>query len=210
MLASKYFPINTKTQKPVKNRILRGIDDFMEGLLSKLDNALQTGLSGILDYKLHTILGVLILVLGTLYYIPKLGFNLMPSIRSDNVRLSVSLPQGSTREQTEEVLNDMYDIITREIRGYREVIVTSGGGGGFFGGSSTNSGSIMINLPPYNERIDDSDAIRTKLRPFLNRFPDARVSLGGGGFSISGDADIIVKSNDTEKERRLRLRSDAH
>lgn len=204
VLASKYFPITTKAQKQVKIRFLRSIDDFMERMLTGLDNAYKRALAKVLDHKLILILLVFCLVLGTVYFIPKLGFNLMPSTSSDSVRISLTMPLGTPKERTEEVLMGLYDVITKEIKGYREIIVTRGGGG-WFGGSSSNSGSISINLPAFEERIDDANTIRKKLLPYLSNFPDAKITFGRSGFSISGDADIIVKSDDLVKAKATAL-----
>ena len=207
VLGSRYLPIVTKTQKTVKNPTLRAIDDFMERMLAGLDNAYKRGLSVVLDHKLIFAFVVICLVLGTLFYIPKLGFNLMPSMVEDNVRLSLTMPLGTPIERTEEVLNGMEEIILKEVTGHREIIVTSGGGMlGWFGGSSTNQGSITVNLPPFKERIENSNEVKAKLRKHFNDFPDARFSFGIGMNALAGgSAEITVKCDDLDKGKATAL-----
>ncbi len=205
VLASKFLPLVTKKQKQIRFRWLRSIDDAMENGFSAFDALYKRALNKVLDHKLITILIIVGLLLGSISFLPRLGLNLMPFTQDDSVSLSLKMPQGTPVETTLQVLQDMEAVVKREIRGIRNIILTAGGSGAF-GGGETNQGSIMINLPPFEKRIDSSNDVRRKLRPYFNAFPGAVFSFGSGGFTMSlggSSVSIVLKSDNLVKSKAM-------
>ncbi|TFG61678.1 MAG: efflux RND transporter permease subunit [Spirochaetales bacterium] len=206
VLGSKYLPIITQKQRPVRIKFLRAIDEFMDRLFIRLDNGYKRILAVALKNRLITILFVLGLFFGTLSFIPKLGLNLMPSMGEDSVNLSVTMTQGTPLDRTYETLAEFEKFINEEVNGIDNVILTAGGGG-FLGVPAGNAGSINITLPPFSERIDSPDDIKRKLRSQFDNYPNAEFSFGGGrggGFGQAGP-EIQVKSEDLEKAKQTAL-----
>ncbi len=199
VLASKYLPLVTRRQKQIRIRWLRAIDDFMERMFTALDDMYKRALAKVLSHKSITVLVVVGCLLGTLTFIPKLGLVLMIAPQENSVMLNVEMPQGTPLEKTLAVLQGMETVIREEVTFTN--IITTAGEAGFFGGGTTNEGSITVNLPPFEKRVNSSDEVKQILRKHFNDFPGAVFSFGMGGFSSLGgsDASIAVKTDNIEK-----------
>ncbi|HSV55956.1 MAG TPA: efflux RND transporter permease subunit, partial [Magnetospirillaceae bacterium] len=103
-------------------------------------------------------------------------------------------------EETEAVLRQMEAVVEREIRGFDRIVMRVGEGAmfGFLGATSRNRGSLRIMLPPFEDRVDDSDTIRAKLRTRFNDVPGAVFSFGTqqGGFGAGSPIEIAVRTED--------------
>ena len=206
VLASNYLPISSRSQRPLKG-ILKSIDDRMELLFTGLDNAYKRVVARVLRHKVITIITILIIFIGSMALIPSAGFEFMPAQMDDMIQVSVELPQGTKLSETESVLLQLESIIRKEINGYEEIIIQAGSKSfmGFLGAAETNKGTLMVNLPVFDKRIDDSDTVKKKLRSHFNDFPSAVFSFSsnmGGGFS-SSPVDILIKTEDLDKSKEV-------
>ncbi len=206
VLASHYLPISSRSQRPLKG-ILRVIDNMMESLFTGLDNAYKRGVARVLRHKAITIITIIIIFIGSMALIPGAGFEFMPAQMNDMIQVSVELPQGTKLSETESVLLQLESIIRKEINGYEEIIIQAGSKSfmGFLGAAETNKGTLMVNLPAFDKRIDNSDTVKKKLRSHFNDFPSAVFSFSsnmGGGFS-SSPVDILVKTEDLSKSKQV-------
>ena len=204
VLASHYLPISSRKQRPLKG-LLRVIDNFMESLFINLDNSYKNTIVRVLKHKVITILIIFLIFIGTMALVPGAGFEFMPSQMDEMIQVSVELPQGTRLEVTESVLLQFESIIREEINGFEEIVIEVGTKSfmGFLGSAETHKGTMMVNLPPLNDRIDNSDTVKEKLRSHFNDFPSAVFSFGsnmGGGFQ-SSPVDILVKTEDLEKSK---------
>ncbi|MBB6481061.1 efflux RND transporter permease subunit [Spirochaeta isovalerica] len=198
-LAGRFIPLHTKKQKPVKNKVLRSIDDFMEKLFSGLDNSYMKSLHTVLDHKGATISIVIIIFAASVALFSTVGINFLPTSGDDFVQVGIELPVGTKLDVTEDVINQFQYYVENEIEGYTDIIVTTGSGGGFFGETPSNKGSIKILLPKYEERIETSDEIKELLRSHFDDFPSVKFSFSSGQMGMGGSAspiDVIVKSED--------------
>lgn len=196
-LSSKYLKLYSRTQKPLKNKVLKTLDRIFEIPLQGLEKAYGKALDFALRNRLMvlTLVAVLFMLSVSQYF--RLGLQLQPrSSSDDSISLSCTLPIGSSVDRTEAVLQEMRRIIENEIEGYENLIVTAGSGG--WGNSSSHKGSIEITLPSIKDQIDGPEEIKAKLQPFLKQFPDTVFEFssgrrwGGGGSAV----DIQVISSD--------------
>jgi HAE1 family hydrophobic/amphiphilic exporter-1 len=130
----------------------------------------------------------------------------MPTMGQDSVSIQAELPMGTKLAVTKKVMNELESLVKNEIRGYEDIIVTAGERGffGFLGASRSNRGSLTVTLPPYEQRIDDSQDVKQKLRAHFNDFPGVVFSFQGGAMGFSTNPiDILVKSNDLEKSKEI-------
>ncbi len=206
VLASHYLPISSRKQRPLKG-LLRVIDNFMETLFTRLDDAYKRAVARVLKHKIITILIILFIFIGSMALLIGAGFQFMPSQMDEMIQISVELPQGTRLEVTESVLLQFESIIRDEINGFEEIVIEAGSKSffGFLGASETHKGTVMVNLPPFKDRIDNSDTVKEKLRSHFNDFPSAVFSFGshqGGGFQ-SSPVDILIKTEDLEKSKEV-------
>ncbi|MDR2134565.1 MAG: efflux RND transporter permease subunit [Treponema sp.] len=192
-LCGSILRLNTRRQKPLKNRIFRAIDDRMEDFFRCMENRYRTALEYCLSHRL-VILSLVFLVLAfSLLQFSGIGMNMYIRTRTDdNVTLNVSMPQGTAIDVTEDILLQLEDIVKREVQGYRNIILTARRTG-------TNQGSLQITLPEPALQIDTPDTIVRKLGPHANSMPGVRISFRAGrGMGNTSAVEIAVSSRDYE------------
>ncbi|WP_245523738.1 efflux RND transporter permease subunit [Treponema brennaborense] len=191
-LCGSILKLDTRMQKPLKNKFFIKADAVMEKALKSLENAY----CGVLRFCLNnrflvlTLVGIMLIV--SVMQFASMGVNLTPSSSADDqVNISITMPIGTNNKVVEQYLFDFQDIILQEIGDSYETIVLNTG--------TSNSGSIQINLPELANQTMNPTQIKAKLRPYMNQWSDATVSFssgrGPGGSSSAIDIELI--SNDT-------------
>jgi HAE1 family hydrophobic/amphiphilic exporter-1 len=206
VLSSHYLPLVTRKQKPLRGPLAK-IDRVFEHFFNWLDDAYRWAVDKVLQHKVVVILLLVALLGGSLFMIPRIGWVFMPEQEADSVSINITLPMGSPLPETEAILHRVEAIVQREVQGYERLILNSGGGGGMMsmGGGSSNSGSLRINLPEFDKRIDSADTIKAKMRRHFNEFPGVAFSFSGGGMSMgSGNpVDIVIRTDDLVKGKAI-------
>ena len=204
VLSSHYLPLVTRKQKPLRGR-LAVIDAKFEQFFIWLENSYRWAVNKVLKHKLTVILVLVFLLAGSVLLIPKIGWEFMPQQDEDNVNITANLPMGTPLQDTEAILKQLELIVKQEVKGYDTLTVRAGGGGMFGSGGSSNSGSLRINLPKFEERIETANEIKEIMRPHFNQFPGVSFSFGGGfgGFGGGNAIDIILRTEDLEKGKAL-------
>jgi HAE1 family hydrophobic/amphiphilic exporter-1 len=199
VLASHYLPLVTRKQKPLKGNIAK-VDKVFENFFSELDSKYRHAVHWVIGHKLIVCGSILAIFVGSLFFIPKIGWVFMPESDQDNVTVSVTLPLGTPLEETEMTLKRIQAIVEREVQGYERLVVNAGGGNIMRSGSS-NSGNLRINLPKFDDRIDDANTIKLKLRKHFNEFPGVVMNFSSGGMNMGGGnpVDIILHTDDLVK-----------
>jgi HAE1 family hydrophobic/amphiphilic exporter-1 len=206
VLSSHYLPLVTRKQKSLKSRTLAVVDKAFENFFTGLDNAYRRAVDRVLRHK-AIVIGVLVLLLvGSIVMIPKIGWVFMPDEEADSVSITATLPMGSPLAETEATLHQLEDIVKREVQGYDRLVLNAGGGNRF-SGSASNSGSLRINLLKYKERIDSAEDVKTKMRAHFNEFPGVSFNFSSGGFGGMGGSsnavDIVLRTDDLVKGKAM-------
>ncbi|MDR1586636.1 MAG: efflux RND transporter permease subunit [Treponema sp.] len=188
-LCGSILKLNTRKQKPLKNRYLRAIDDKMENFFRFTENRYRIALEYCLSHRLIILSLVFLVFVFSLLQFSGIGMNMYIRTRTDdNVNINVGMPQGTAIDVTEDVLFRLEDIIKREVQGYRNIILTARRTG-------TNQGSVQITLPEPARQIDTPDTIIRKLGPYVNSIPGARISFRAGrGMGNTSAVEIAVSS----------------
>jgi HAE1 family hydrophobic/amphiphilic exporter-1 len=207
VLSSHYLPLVTRKQKPLKGMLAK-IDAVFGSFFAALDNAYRKAVDRVLRHKFIVIALLFILFAGSIFMIPVIGWVFMPQQESDSVSINATLPMGTPLYETEAVLQQLQLIVEQEIPGAYNRLTLRVGGGGYmgFGASGSNSGSLQINLPRYEDRTLTAEDIKDKLRPHFNRFPGVSLGFSGGDIlsNFGGSAvDIILRTDDLEKGKAL-------
>ncbi|MDR2953137.1 MAG: efflux RND transporter permease subunit, partial [Treponema sp.] len=190
-LSGAVLKLDTRKQKPIKNRIFRFIDDKMESALKFLEIKYQVALEYCLAHRVIILALVILLLVFSLMQFSGIGMNMYVRMRTDdNVSLSVSMPRGTAIDVTEEELFNIEELIKRDVQGYQNLILQAQRSG-------NNQGSIQITLPPPARQIDTPDTIIRKLTPYLNSMPGTRISFRAGrGMGNTQAIEVAVSSRD--------------
>ena len=195
-LCGSILKINTRTQKPLKWKPLRVIDDAMTRGEMHMRNAYVRVLDFFLDRKFLLILLLILLLIVSLIKFGDLGISLIPmSTTDDSVTLDLTLAQGTTQDITKEYVFEMerkvLDTLPRE--SYESILTEV----------ATNTGSIEISLPPITEQTYSVSDIQNMLRPLLNENPEAdwifsnMRSMTGSGIQVAIHSDDTALSLET-------------
>ncbi|MBN2533413.1 MAG: efflux RND transporter permease subunit [Spirochaetales bacterium] len=205
VLAGKYMKLYSRKQKPLKNKFLKAVDSFLENIFLSLENGYKKALRFFLHNKKLIIILVLIILVLTVQRFFSMGINMFPNMAEDSVTVTVELPVGSSLSQTIDAVQNLEEIVKKEVTGYENIIVTCGSGSGFFSGSSSYMGSLEIVLPEADKQIDSMFTIQQKLRNHFNEFPDVTFSFSAGRHNIgnSNPVDILVKSDNLDKAKEI-------
>ncbi len=208
VLSSKYLPVYTNRQRPLRSRFFRKIDNGMESIFKGLEGAYKKALGAVLNHKLITILLIAAAFIGSLLLASRAGFTLIPETKEDTVEVEVKLPLGTKLDVTKSVLGAVEKIVKEEIPAYKNIIIEAGFGR-FFGGSKSNEGSLSVMLPDYEERTFDSDMIKQILRSHFGDFPGAELSFARGRSMtralIGQPIDIAIKTEDLDRGKQTAL-----
>jgi HAE1 family hydrophobic/amphiphilic exporter-1 len=191
-LAGSIFRLDTRKQKPLKNRLLRAADERMEKFFKTLDRWYTAAIDYCLDHRALVLVLTLAILVFSVMQFSGIGMNLFIRTRTDDfVNLNVAMPQGSTIESTEAVLLDLEKLVKENIKGYRHIILTARRSG-------NNQGTLQIVLPEPAKQIDTPDSVMEKLGPFTRSMPGINVSFRAGrGMGTTQAVEIAVSSRDT-------------
>jgi HAE1 family hydrophobic/amphiphilic exporter-1 len=188
-LCGAILPLNTRKQKPLKNFVLRKIDDAMEWVFKSLENRYRDALDYCLSHRFIIVVLVLLILVFSLMQTGTIGLNMYTRIRADDtLNINVAMPQGTAIDVTEAMLFDLEEIVKREVKGYRNLILTARRSGG-------NQGTLQIVLPEPAQQIDTPDSIIRKMTPITNQIPGVRFSFRAGrGMGNTSAVEIAVSS----------------
>jgi HAE1 family hydrophobic/amphiphilic exporter-1 len=191
ILSSKYLPLQTRTQRPLKNRLLITIDRAFESFLNGVTKGYTRLLSAAINHRLAVLVLVIAAFAGSVLSLSKMRITMMPPMNEESVRLNVELPLGTRYEDTKAVMLQLQEIAIDEIKGAKNIIVNVGSGGRAFGGGGTNRGELSVSLNMEDPEADTSSQVMNKLRAHFGDFPNAALSFGQGmGRAMAGGADI--------------------
>ncbi|MDR0637638.1 MAG: efflux RND transporter permease subunit [Spirochaetaceae bacterium] len=193
ILASRYLPLQTRTQKPLKNRLLRAVDGFFERVIQAAHNGYRRLLSGTLRHRAALIIVVVAAFAGSGLAFIRMGYSMVPPMNEDSVSITVTLPLGSRYEDTKEVMLALQSYAIDEIVGLESIITNIGSGGGGGGGAAVYRGSLTLSLDLDNPGADRSAAVQQKMRSHFAEFPNASITFGAGrGRQLAGGSDLDI------------------
>jgi len=188
-LSGSILKLDTRIQKPIKNKMLSIIDGKIESALVFIEKNYRIALDYCLSHRLIIIALVVLILAFSLLQFSGIGMNMYVRMRTDdNVTLNVAMPRGTAIDVTEKVLFDIEELVKREVKGYNNLVLTAMRSG-------NNQGFVQITLPPPAKQIDTPDTIIKKLTPYLNSIPGTRISFRAGrGMGSTSPIEIAVSS----------------
>ena len=177
-LCGSILRINTRTQKPLKFKPLKVVDDALAKAEEKMRNAYAHTLDYFLSHRLLLVVFLILLLAFSFAQFSDVGISLMPAMTTDDeVSLSLSLEPGTTQNVTREYVFDMQDRILETLPedSYETITMQVG---------SSNTGSITIGLPDIEAQTYSAVEVQNMIRPLTTERPEATWTLSSGrGFS---------------------------
>ena len=191
-LCGSITPINTRVQKPLKNAVLRKIDDWFNMVLRKMEEGYAVAVKFCLNNKVLVLCLVMSLLILAVTNFSKMGLNLSPRSDSDDqVSITVTLPVGTDKDVVLERLFQFQEIIEQECSGSYETLILNSG--------TSNSGTIQINLPELSKQTMTPNEIKAALAPHLKSCADATIEFSAGrGPGNSKPIDVTISSEDED------------
>ena len=195
VLASKYLPLYTRTQKPLKNRVFKKIDEVIGNGIQAMTKGYKRLLSLAVKHRLVTVLIVAALFIGSCFSMTKMQVVMMPPMNEDTFTLNVELPLGTIYDDTKATMLQIQEAAINEINGIKSVVTSITGSSGsssqgpgpmFAGGGN----SIAITLDMNQPGADTSEQAQNKLRARFGDFPNAELSFSQAAAGMMGGADI--------------------
>ncbi len=154
---------------------------FGSSWFEPIKNAYKRVLSWVLKHRILTIFTIVIVFLGSLALIPRLGLEFMPQMNREFAMIFVSLPPGTSLEET----NNYVKVIEREARKLPDVMLVSAIVGesegseqmvSFFGESGVNTANIFLSFVPLRKRKLPSYKNVEKVLESIPRYRGAKVT----------------------------------
>lgn len=204
VLAGKFLPLTNRKEKPVKNKFLKRFYAILDIPMNALTGIYRNVLAAALKNRAITITICVAVLITAFALIPTMTINMMPNGEEDSVGLNVTLPIGTTLEETTEVMKQLEQIVNDEVKGYKNLIVSVGTGNR---NATAYKGSIQIQLPKSEEQIDSAQDIQQKLRAHFSDFAGARFNFDQGGSRQMTGSDIKIKVRSDDLDAALRVSS---
>lgn len=155
---------------------------------------------------------VIALILGILF-LCDFGFlkisqtSFIPNEDQGVIFANVQLPEGASRERTQKVMDQIFEIVKTE-KGIYDILSVVGSS--MIGGSGENVGMAIITLEPWNKRKGDylySTNIMNRLRAKMQHLPEADIQMFEPpaimGLGMTGGMDYRLQSLDTDDSKKI-------
>ncbi len=151
---------------------------------NRMGEAYGTFLNFAIDHKKSVVIGSMLILLGSLSLVPRIGVEFMPSSDEGEVRINAEMKVGTRVEVVDEIFNTIETIVNREVPEVNNTVSYLGGTSWRATGSHT--GQMRIALKPEAERLRSSEEIAAILRGHLSKIPGVfiRTRAGGGLFLL--------------------------
>ncbi|WP_407429383.1 efflux RND transporter permease subunit [Treponema sp.] len=200
VLAGVFLKVDNRKERPIKSPLLAKGDKLAADAIDWLTFQYKKGLHFVLRHRFTTVLVAFTVLAASILLFGQLRISFMSTFHDTSVGLNVELPLGTKLSETQNVLDQFYDIIKNEIKGYETIVVSAGTGSGFGSSDTSYKGSISVYLPDASKQIDNADTVKAKLRRHFADFPTATFTFDQGRMQqMSGDdIDVVFKGSDLD------------
>lgn len=201
VLAGVFLKVDNRKERPIKNPHLKKVDKMAAAAIEWVTLQYKKGLHYVLRHRFVTILLAFTILASSILLFKQLRIAFMSNFNDTSVGLNVELPLGTKLSETENILDQFYEIIKNEIQGYETIVVSAGTSGGMISSDTSYKGSISIYLPDASKQIDTAESIKAKLRRHFDDFPTATFTFDKGRMQqMSGsDIDIVFHGSNLDK-----------
>ncbi|MEA4816547.1 MAG: efflux RND transporter permease subunit [Lachnospiraceae bacterium] len=175
--------------------------------LGKWGNAIDTidvkykkALEYSLSHKKRIIAIVLAAFIGTMCLVPIVGLNLIPDMDQGSLSINISLPSGSSIDETTKITNEVIERI-KDIPETKEWY-------GMVGNSSTDTTDLVLNFVDKKDRNRSTNEIAEDIKERLKGLAGAETTvtvstMAMGDFSSASDVSVNIVGDDTDELRKI-------
>jgi multidrug efflux pump subunit AcrB len=217
VLSRKYLHPETDEVLPPSPSALERLKWRLKLMFDRIDSGYQSLLGWALRHKKIVVIGVVVVLLGSLPLYFLIGTEFFPSMDESQFRFWVQLPVGTRLEESARIAAQMEEVIQETIGPETRAIQVNFGmpSGTVSAIWSQNTGPhmgwIRCRLVNPGERKLSSDELMEKLRPkLLQKFPGVRIFFTSGGivrmlisFGYENPIDVEIMGYDFEIARKL-------
>ncbi|MGV1989186.1 efflux RND transporter permease subunit [Agrobacterium sp. 22-221-1] len=153
-----------------------------------------------LGHRKLTVLGVCVFLGLSLSTIPLLSSGFLPASDDAQTKVTLSLPPGSTIEQTDAATRRAADIIAKlpDVTRVFSAVGSASSGAGMDSSTTSDvtSATLVVNLTAIGDRDRKQSEIENDIREALAVLPGVRVEVGTGGNGTT--LEITLASDDTD------------
>ncbi|MBL7176347.1 MAG: efflux RND transporter permease subunit [Desulfobacteraceae bacterium] len=131
-----------------------------------------------LGHRLLVIVGAILILTGSLFLIPLIGYEFMPRTDEGEVRIYAEMEVGTKLELVDRAFKGIEAIVKREVPEARNMETFIGGS--YWRGRRSHTGQMRISLKPESERSRSSEQIASALRRKLINMPGVRIRTRAG------------------------------
>jgi HAE1 family hydrophobic/amphiphilic exporter-1 len=188
LMASRFI----KVQEPKTGTIAYKVIHGMAAALENLDRSYANGVTWSLRHRWLVAFASLLAVVGCLFLIQFIGFEFQPETDEGEVRINLELPEGTRLAVTDEITQQVEEIVREMVPEVKNILTEVGSAGGWRV-ANTNTSGIRLSLVPLDERERSTQEIALALRPPLAELAGviSRTRASGGNFIMriaQGDA----------------------
>jgi hydrophobic/amphiphilic exporter-1 (mainly G- bacteria), HAE1 family len=206
VLAGKFLPVENHKEKQIRNKFLAKADEVIGNAIGWITEKYRKALHYVLRHRFVTIVVAFGILAASMVLFTRLKITLMSNFSDTSVGLNIELPLGTKLSETQNVLDQFYDTIKKEVKGYKDIVVSVGTTSSMSLSSDTSyKGSISITLPDASKQIDNAETIKQKLRKHFEEFPTATFTFDEGRMQqmTGSDIDIAFRGNDLNKSLEI-------
>ncbi len=187
---------------------------FVAGL-HRLTAWYERALELALDHRRRVIWTVLGISFATLFLLPLVGMEFIPAADEGQIEVAIKMPVGTRIEQSERVLNQIHQVLQKEVPEIKDSFARAGVEGrgmgamaSVFGGiTGSHAGNMTIQLVKKAQRRRSTDEVIEALRPKLAMIPGADIKIreeqGMGGFGATAPIVVEIQGYDLITARGL-------
>ncbi|MCG6909822.1 MAG: efflux RND transporter permease subunit [Deltaproteobacteria bacterium] len=182
MLASRLMAptaVNGHSSRTLKNRLL----SLSNNMFMRLEDLYRDTLHWALSHRIVTAVACLLILVGSLAFIPLIGTELMPETDEGEVRVEGEMEVGMRLDLVRQTMDAIYPIIVKSTPEIESSLAFIGGRPWRPG--SANTGEFRINLKPLDQRTRSDLEIADDLAKRLTHIPGVKIrTRKGSGFFL--------------------------
>ncbi|MFH1756031.1 MAG: efflux RND transporter permease subunit, partial [Candidatus Latescibacterota bacterium] len=155
---------------------------------NSLADLYRSSLQGALKYRFRTLATTTLVLAFAFFILGKVGGEFMPVLDEGYINIGIEMPAGSSLDETNQVLHDIEEILTKEPETVSMLASVGGPNQG------VEDGAIVLKIVEKSKREMGILEYANHLRSQLAAIPDAKLRITvGGGEGGGGEGDISLE-----------------
>ncbi|WP_027965244.1 efflux RND transporter permease subunit [Halalkalibacillus halophilus] len=173
---------------------------WFDRFLNKVISGYHVVLRRVLKFRKTTILGVLAIIVGSLFLVPQLGAAFIPEADQGQIEITLETPSGTNLDATSNIAEQINEAIEEDDDIVESNYVSVGGGGGFDFGGTANTGNFMIQLVPSSERERTTEQVMEDWDERVQDIAGAEIVVRAMGANISAGDPIQIEITGSDND----------